>query len=171
MGQIMQNIASHGAVQTKFRPTMARMTGADTPPISILLPTLRLICPPAPIDWFTPFRLVRLHHGEKKIYNLSVLGVSYMSWGWDHILANPLFLDHVCFTSFFNPLGTDLTNSYIPGHHGTFCFHLKNHTSLKSILRSLRVDIATTEAMNSLIYVIAKNWYAVWIPRFFVVSK
>ncbi len=57
-------------------------------------------------------------------------GVSYMSWGWDHILANLLFLDHVFFASLFNPLGTDLTNSYIPGHYGTFCFHLKNHTSL-----------------------------------------
>jgi hypothetical protein len=48
-----------------------------------------------------------------------------MSWGWDHILANPLFLDHVCFASLFNPLGTDLMNFYIPGCHGTFCFHLK----------------------------------------------
>ncbi len=41
------------------------------------------------------------------------------------------YLGHVCFASFFNPLGTDLTNSYIPGCKGTFCFHLKNPTSLK----------------------------------------
>jgi hypothetical protein len=66
MGQIMQNIASHGAVLTKLMLTMARMTGADTPPISILLPTLRLICPPAPIDWINPFRLARKYHGEEK---------------------------------------------------------------------------------------------------------
>ncbi len=26
-----------------------------------------------PIDWFKSFRLVRLHHGEEKFYNLSVL--------------------------------------------------------------------------------------------------
>ncbi len=70
----MQNIASHGAVLTKLRPTIARMTGANTPPISILLQTLRLICPPpVPIDWIIPFRLARKYHGEEKFYNLSVL--------------------------------------------------------------------------------------------------
>jgi hypothetical protein len=80
---------------------------------------------------------------------LHTVGVSYVLGMRSYIRANPLFLDHVCFASLFNPLGTDLTNSYIPGHYGAFCFHLKNHTSLKSILRSLRVDIATTEAINS----------------------
>jgi hypothetical protein len=30
---------------------MARMTGADTPTILNLLPSLWLICPPVPINW------------------------------------------------------------------------------------------------------------------------
>jgi hypothetical protein len=42
----MQNITSHGAVLTNLRPTMTRMTGATTPPISISPCTLRLICIP-----------------------------------------------------------------------------------------------------------------------------
>ena len=51
MGQIMKHNTSHDAVLTKFRPTMARMTGADTPTILNLLPSLWLICPPVPINW------------------------------------------------------------------------------------------------------------------------
>jgi hypothetical protein len=35
MGQILNNITSQGTVLTKLRPTMVRMTGAATPPISI----------------------------------------------------------------------------------------------------------------------------------------
>ncbi len=55
-------------------------------------------------------------------------GVSYMACGWDHILANPVLFSP-CVSHFFYPLGTNLSNSYIPGLYGTFCFHLKNHKS------------------------------------------
>ena len=56
----MKHNTSHDAVLTKFRPTMARMTGSDTPPTSNLSPFLRLICPPpAPIDWINPFMMAK----------------------------------------------------------------------------------------------------------------
>ncbi len=35
----------------------------------------------------------------------------------------------MCVSYYFYPLGTDLTNSYIPGLYRPFCFCLKNHKS------------------------------------------
>ena len=69
---MMKNITSHGAILTKLRPTMARMTGATTRPISISSPTLRLMHP-AHIDWIKSFRSARNYHGEEKFYYSSVL--------------------------------------------------------------------------------------------------
>jgi len=41
-----EKTAPPAMASSKFGPTMVRMTGADTPPILIVPPTLRLICPP-----------------------------------------------------------------------------------------------------------------------------